>query len=701
MLSKEHQTLLQAAPQPQIVVDTDAPNFSVTWLNPAALLLANLPSDQLLEGSVFDLFCSITGSAHCLDNGEIRSAFQHSLDHKRAQQIDVHRYTKSYSDAGRLESSVWHVIIYPVCDAQGDIMFLVVNLQPDASQHVASRILESITDGFYAVDRDWTVTYWNKEAERILQRSRESIIGMNLWKAYPIEEHEALYTVYQKVLKEKVSTHIELFYTPLDKWMEISIFPSERGLSVYFKDVNDRKVSDEKLKEAKKQYEDLFDLSPLPQWVYDLKTFIIIDINRAAIQHYGYSKEEFLKMSIRDLKPPEEVPILEEVVKIAVSSGSFPKTAGRHITKSGALINVQVEGNSIMFEGRPCMLVLAVDVTERTKARQDLQASEKKFRALVQDGSDLQTILTPDGYFTYVNLTTTRILEMPEDRIVGKFGFDFVHAEDRARVMNDFFTLNVKTTHSIAPYRFINGQGTYVWLETIITNMTDDPAVRGIVANSRDVTSRMAIAQQMEKNIDRFNIVSKATSDAIWDLDVLTGIVVWNDVAKTVFGFKETSHDAGWWRNHVHPDDLPWVTATIDQVVKHKGTRVELEYRFRCEDGGYKHILDRSFMLYDSQGQLKRVIGSMQDMTDRVKYLQHVEAQNEHLKNIAWTQSHVVRAPLSRILGIADLLQYSLSPDDPNAELIQHLSSSATELDNVIRDLVKKTEAIYKQEDNS
>ncbi len=91
----------------------------------------------------------------------------------------------------------------------------------------------------------------------------------------------------------------------------------------------------------------------------------------------------------------------------------------------------------------------------------------------------------------------------------------------------------------------------------------------------------------------------------------------------------------------------------------------------------------------------------MQDMTDRVKYLQHVEAQNEHLKNIAWTQSHVVRAPLSRIMGIADLLQYSLNPDDPNAELIQHLSSSATELDDVIRDLVKKTEDIYKQKDNS
>jgi len=511
MLSKEHQTLLQAAPQPQIVVDTDAPNFSVTWLNPAALLLAESAADQPMGKSVLDLFCNITGSAHCLESGEIYASLQNALDLKIAQHIDVRCYQKSATEATEFENSVWHVITYPVCDAQGDVMFLVVNLQPDASQHVASRILESITDGFYAVDRDWTVTYWNKEAERILQRPRESIIGRMLWNAYPVEEHEALYTVYQKVLKENVSKHIELFYPPLDKWMEISVFPSERGLSVYFKDVNDRKVTEHKLKEAKRQYQDLFDLSPLPQWVYDLKTFIIIDVNRAAIQHYGYSKAGFLSMSIRDLKPPQEIPILEEVIKIAVSSGSFPKTAGRHVTKSGALINVQVEGNSIMFEGRPCMLVLAVDVTETTKARQDLQASEQKFRALVQDGSDLQTILEPSGIFTYVNLTTTRILEMPEDRFIGKLAFDFVHEDDRARVMNDFFTLDVKRTHDIAPYRFINGHGTYVWLETIITNMTHDPAVQGIVANSRDVTSRMAIAQQMEKNIDRFNIVSKAT----------------------------------------------------------------------------------------------------------------------------------------------------------------------------------------------
>lgn len=70
--------------------------------------------------------------------------------------------------------------------------------------------------------------------------------------------------------------------------------------------------------------------------------------------------------------------------------------------------------------------------------------------------------------------------------------------------MNNFYTLDANKTHSIEPYRFINGRGTYVWLETIITNMTAEPAVAGVVANSRDVTSRIAIEQRMQKSINRF-----------------------------------------------------------------------------------------------------------------------------------------------------------------------------------------------------
>lgn len=696
MLTKEHQILLTASPCASVILDTDAPIFSISWINPAGLRLLQAAPEELPGRSIFELFSKKDKNQSADETILLQTALDRSLVAKSLEKVTIKRYSKPAAHVGNLVPKTWNLVIYPVCDPAGRVLFLVVNPEINESQQITSNILESITDGFYAVDRNWTVTYWNREAERILQRPRETIIGQRLWDAYPVKAHEVLFSAYQKALAENASVQLEMYYPPMSIWLEISVFPAEEGLSVYFKDVNDRKLTAEKLNQAKRQYQDLFDFSPLPQWVYDLETFHIRDVNRAALAHYGYSKVEFLSMSIRDLKPNDEVGILEDVVKAALTTGFFPRTSGKHVRKTGEIIDVQVEGNSIMFEGKPSMLVLAVDVTEKTKARQDLLASEQKFRALVQDGSDLQTILDQNGYFLYVNQTTTRILEIPEDKFIGQLAFNFVHEEDRERVMKEFLTLDVEKTTSIAPYRFINGSGAYVWLETIITNMTADPAVRGVVANSRDVTSRIAIEQRMQENIDRFDIVSKATSDAIWDYDVATGVVVWNDVAKTLFGFNDTVYDADWWRNHVHPDDMIGLSGVLDSLVEQKGSRLELEYRFRCEDGSYKHILDRSFLLFDETGKLTRVIGSMQDMTERVKYVQRVEAQNEHLRNIAWTQSHVVRAPLARIMGIADLLSYPVSADDQNAELIRHLANSAAELDNIIRELVKKTEEIYK-----
>ena len=698
MLTKEHQMLLTASPLASIILDTDAPNFSITWINPAGLLLLQARLEDLVGQSILNLFSGRSPYHSGHETTRLSAALERSMVFKSVEKACFQRYTKLASQVTALHAALWYLVIYPVYDELGKILYLVVNPQLDTSEQIKSNILESITDGFYAIDKDWTVTYWNKEAERILERPRETIIGQNLWDAYPAEAHEQLFSTYQKALTENISIQMEMFYMPKKIWMEITVFPSEEGLSVYFKHVNDRKQAEEKINEAKKQYQDLFDFNPLPQWVYNLETFMIIDVNLAATRHYGYSKDEFLSMSIRDLKPAEELEILEDVVRQAIKTGFFPKTTGKHVVKSGEIIDVQVEGNSIMFEGKPCMLVLAVDITEKTKAREDLLASEQKFKALVQHGSDLQTILDERGLFLYVNETTTRILKFREQDLIGQPAFDFVHEEDRCRVMNNFYTLGANKTHSIEPYRFINGRGTYVWLETIITNMTAEPAVAGLVANSRDVTSRIAIEQRMQKSIDRFNIVSKATSDAIWDYDLTTDQVVWNDVAKSVFGFKETIQTAEWWQNHVHPDDLDRVNSAIAELVEHKDNRLELEYRFRCEDGGYKHILDRSFVLFDETGKLRRVIGSMQDMTERVKYVQQVEAQNEYLKNFAWTQSHVVRAPLSRIMGIADLLSSSATEDNPDAELIRHLASSAAELDSVIRELVKKTEAIYKGE---
>lgn len=98
-------------------------------------------------------------------------------------------------------------------------------------------ILESIADAFYAVDKNWMVTYWNKEAENMLQRNRREMIGQNLWHAYPNLVDSELYHHYMKVVRDRVAQQFVMFYEPIKRWFDISVYPSSNGLSVYFKDV--------------------------------------------------------------------------------------------------------------------------------------------------------------------------------------------------------------------------------------------------------------------------------------------------------------------------------------------------------------------------------------------------------------------------------------------------------------------------------
>ncbi|MEJ7769331.1 MAG: ATP-binding protein, partial [Chitinophagaceae bacterium] len=103
-------------------------------------------------------------------------------------------------------------------------------------------ILESIQDAFYALDKDWTVTYWNKEAESLLERKRENIVGKNLWFAFPDMINTPFFIIYHEALTKNRVHHFEEYYETLKIWVDVSIYPSANGLSVYFRDVTERKL---------------------------------------------------------------------------------------------------------------------------------------------------------------------------------------------------------------------------------------------------------------------------------------------------------------------------------------------------------------------------------------------------------------------------------------------------------------------------
>lgn len=141
----------------------------------------------------------------------------------------------------------------------------------------------------------------------------------------------------------------------------------------------ERKEIYNNLRESEKRYKDLFHFSPEPMWLYDIETLEFLDINDAAIKHYGFSREEFLSMSVLEIEPPEQRKLFEQ--NHGSKNGeeqSIAKGIFNHIKKNGETIKVDLQSNILQFEGKKAVIVLAKDVTDRLNYISEIE--EKNMR---------------------------------------------------------------------------------------------------------------------------------------------------------------------------------------------------------------------------------------------------------------------------------------------------------------------------------
>lgn len=135
------------------------------------------------------------------------------------------------------------------------------------------------------------------------------------------------------------------------------------------------------LRESEKRYMDLFHLSPAPIWVYDLDSLRFMDVNEAAVRHYGYSRDEFLSMTIRDIRPEEEIPKLEKVLNDTTEkTNRFFFGLFKHQKKDGDVMDVEITSNPINFDGKKAEIVLATDITEKLTQMKAIEEQNKRLR---------------------------------------------------------------------------------------------------------------------------------------------------------------------------------------------------------------------------------------------------------------------------------------------------------------------------------
>ncbi len=454
----------------------------------------------------------------------------------------------------------------------------------------------------------------------------------------------------------------------------------------------ERKRVRRQLEESEKKYRNLFDASPMPMWVLDRNSLEFLNVNTAAMELYGYSRQEFLKMNIRDLWAEGET-TGEEIWKNNINE--FFSFQIKHCTKEGELLYIEIESSPITFDGRDARVTLAHDVTAKVEAERELFHSQQRFKALVQDGSDMISIIDENFRYSYISPSVKNILDVDPENMGGRNVFDFIHPGDEVRIRKYLKFLGNKKTVQLPSYRYKNGEGEWRWLETIMSDLRDDPAVGGLVANSRDITQFINQEKELRESLERYDIVAKATSDLIMDYNIESGEMKFNEAISEIFGYstENTEFNGSWWDSKLHPDDFARIKAQEREMIEKSRKVGHTEYRLACADGSYKYVLDRSYLLTDSSGNPTRIIGSIQDITDRYNYIKAIEDSNERLREIAWTQSHVVRAPLARIMGLIDLLKNHRENIENVAEILDNILISSKELDKVIRKIANRTES--------
>jgi PAS domain S-box-containing protein len=244
---------------------------------------------------------------------------------------------------------------------------------PAPAAEILAAALDSLPDAASVFDHEWRWVYVNhagREQLRAAGRDPDAVVGRCVWDELPELRATAGHEASLRAVAEGRTVELEEPQPGAERgrWVERRIVPIPGGAVVYTRDVTERHRADAARRESEVRFRRMFVESPLPMWVFDPRSTAILAVNDAALRRYGYTRTEFLQLTLADLRPPEDVPRLMQLVAEPREGTSMQRADLRHRTKDGTVLAVEVTTQDIEMEGAPARLALVLDVTERSRA---------------------------------------------------------------------------------------------------------------------------------------------------------------------------------------------------------------------------------------------------------------------------------------------------------------------------------------------
>ncbi|MBW3630304.1 MAG: PAS domain S-box protein, partial [Gemmatimonadetes bacterium] len=290
--------------------------------------------------------------------------------------------------------------------------------------------------------------------------------------------------------------------------------PREAGVVLIARDVTRDHILEERVRETQEVYRQLFDNNPFPMWTVDPESLAFLDVNRAATDRYGYSREAFLALTLRDIRPPEEVPLMLAAVSMPHEGDRFSAHIPHcHRTRDGTLLDVEVHSHSIVVQGQKIFVAVANDVTERRRAQAAVEESHQLVSSIVEGTPDTIYVKDLDGRYVPINSAGARAFGRPADQIIGQDDLALFPPElARTFVAGD---AQVKSSGEMISYeeRFSSPNGLQTFTTTKLPRHDPGGAIVGIIGISRNITKRKEAEEALRSAKEEAERANRAKSE--------------------------------------------------------------------------------------------------------------------------------------------------------------------------------------------
>ncbi|MDO6471192.1 PAS domain S-box protein [Maribacter sp. 1_MG-2023] len=469
------------------------------------------------------------------------------------------------------------------------------------------------------------------------------------------------------------------------------------GITCFSKDITSEVLSQQVLINSKEELQKIMDTSLDIICTIDEEGYFL-SINKACKQIWGYEPKDIIGTRYLELVYDEDIKLTEDSAESVLSGKKVVNFENRYMHKNGAIIPMLWSSN--WDKKDRVYYCIARDNTEKKKAELLLKNSERRFKTLVQESSDIISIVDLEGIFTYVSPSTMKVLGAAPERYIGTNAFDYIHVNDVERVKERFSSILDNDSVEIDSFRFKDINGEWKWFENIITNQLNEPSINGLVVTTRDITAKRKAEEKLENSERRYKTLVQEGSDMICIVDEKAIFSYASPTSTKILNITPEEFVGTNAFNHVHPDDYDTVYNEFMKVLDIPQVNIK-PFRFK-HGSGHWVWLETAITNKLDEPTIKGIVVNSKDVTTKVQHLNAIEEQNAQLKKIAWTQSHIVRAPVARLMGLINLLtddKGKLNAEEKE-QVLNYIFTSADEIDHIIRDIVENTINVIDIEEN-